>query len=31
MAMTLFLAYGMPDPHTGRNPNWDVFGYPGQI
>jgi choline dehydrogenase-like flavoprotein len=29
VAMTLFLAYGMPDPQTGRNPNWDVFGYPG--
>ena len=28
-AMTLFLNYGMPDPQTGRNPNWDVFGYPG--
>src|SRR5919202_6472096 len=27
--MTLFLAYGMPDPQTGRNPNWDLFGYPG--
>jgi choline dehydrogenase-like flavoprotein len=27
--MTLFLTYGMPDPQTGRNPNWDVFGYPG--
>src|SRR6266480_883145 len=28
-AMTLFLNYGMPDPQTGRNPNWEVFGYPG--
>src|SRR3954453_20334174 len=27
--MTLFLNNGMPDPHTGRNPNWEVFGYPG--
>src|SRR4051794_4361975 len=27
--MTLFLAYGMPDPQTGRNPNWELFGYPG--
>src|SRR3712207_833168 len=27
--MTLFLAYGAPDPQTGRNPNWEVFGYPG--
>src|SRR3954454_8585979 len=29
VGMTLFLAYGMPDPQTGRNPNWDVFHYPG--
>src|SRR3954452_4167324 len=27
--MTLFLNYGMPDPQTGRNPNWEVFGYLG--
>ncbi len=27
--MTLFLNYGMPDPQTGQNPNWQVFGYPG--
>src|SRR3954462_12564249 len=27
--MTLFLTYGMPDPQTGQNPNWGVFGYPG--
>ena len=27
--MTLFLYYGAPDPQTGRNPNWDTFGYPG--
>ena len=27
--MTLFLNYGMPDPQTGSNPNWQVFGYPG--
>jgi choline dehydrogenase-like flavoprotein len=27
--MTLFLNYGMPDPQTGQNPNWKVFGYPG--
>jgi choline dehydrogenase-like flavoprotein len=27
--MTLFLNYGMPDPQTGLNPNWQVFGYPG--
>jgi choline dehydrogenase-like flavoprotein len=27
--MALFLAYGAPDPQTGQNPNWQVFGYPG--
>src|SRR3982751_3296357 len=27
--MTLFLAYGAPDPRTGTNPNWELFGYPG--
>jgi len=27
--MTLFLTYGAPDPETGRNPNWEIFGYPG--
>jgi choline dehydrogenase-like flavoprotein len=30
-AMTLFLNYGMPDPQTGQNPNWKVFGYPGPV
>src|SRR3954454_18611711 len=30
-AMTLFLNYGMPDPQTGQNPNWKVFGYPGAL
>jgi choline dehydrogenase-like flavoprotein len=29
--MTLFLAYGAPDPETGRNPNWKTFGYPGPL
>src|SRR3954470_24155335 len=29
VGMVLFLAYGMPDPQTGQNPNWKVFGYPG--
>src|SRR3954451_5914325 len=29
IGMTLFLAYGMPDPQTGQNPNWSLFGYPG--
>jgi choline dehydrogenase-like flavoprotein len=27
--MTCFLYYGAPDPQTGQNPNWKVFGYPG--
>jgi choline dehydrogenase-like flavoprotein len=31
IAMTLFLNYGMPDPQTGQNPNWQVFGYPGPV
>ncbi|MFL5887336.1 MAG: GMC family oxidoreductase N-terminal domain-containing protein, partial [Thermoleophilaceae bacterium] len=29
--MTLFLHYGVPDPATFKNPNWDEFGYPGPI
>jgi choline dehydrogenase-like flavoprotein len=29
VGMTLFLAYGAPDPETGQNPNWQTFGYPG--
>src|SRR5581483_11367301 len=28
--LTLFLYYGLPD-QTGRNPNWDMFGYPGPV
>jgi choline dehydrogenase-like flavoprotein len=28
-AMTCFLYYGAPDPETGQNPNWRVFGYRG--
>ena len=31
IAMTLFVAYGAPDPETGQNPNWRRFGYPGPI
>ena len=31
IGMTLFLHYGAPDPQTGRNPNWETFGYPGPI
>jgi choline dehydrogenase-like flavoprotein len=27
--MTLFLHYGAPDPASGQNPNWRIFGYPG--
>src|SRR4051812_8294354 len=29
--LTLFLYYGMPDPQTGQNPNWETFGYPGPL
>src|SRR3954471_15204617 len=29
--LTLFLYYGMPDPQTGKNPNWETFGYPGPL
>ncbi len=28
---TFFLYYGLPDPSTGQNPSWPVFGYPGPI
>ena len=31
IGMTLFLTYGAPDPETGQNPNWRVFGYPGPL
>jgi choline dehydrogenase-like flavoprotein len=31
IGMTLFLHYGAPDPQTGRNANWETFGYPGPI
>ncbi len=31
IGMTLFLHYGAPDPQTGKNPNWETFGYPGPI
>jgi choline dehydrogenase-like flavoprotein len=27
--MTLLLFYALPDPTTGRNPNWEAIGYPG--
>jgi choline dehydrogenase-like flavoprotein len=29
VGLTLFVTYGAPDPSTGQNPNWEVFGYPG--
>ena len=29
--LTLLLVYGAPDPQTGQNPNWAVFGFPGPI
>jgi choline dehydrogenase-like flavoprotein len=29
--MTLFLAYGAPDPTTGINPNWSILGYRGPL
>lgn len=28
--LALFLHYGLPD-ERGRNPNWEMFGYPGPI
>ncbi len=31
IAMTLFLHYGAPDPRTGQNPNWRIWGYPGPL
>jgi choline dehydrogenase-like flavoprotein len=27
--LSLFFAYGLPDPQTGTNPFWSTFGYPG--
>jgi len=29
VGLTLFITYGAPDPATGKNPNWEAFGYPG--
>ena len=29
--LTLFLAYGAPDPQTGQNPFWKTLGYPGPV
>jgi choline dehydrogenase-like flavoprotein len=31
IGMTLFLQYGAPDPQTGKNVNWEAFGYPGPV
>jgi choline dehydrogenase-like flavoprotein len=31
VGLTLFIAYGAPDPTTGVNPNWAVFGYNGPL
>jgi choline dehydrogenase-like flavoprotein len=28
-ALTHLLFYAIPDPSTGRNPNWEAIGYPG--
>ncbi|HEV2814725.1 MAG TPA: GMC family oxidoreductase N-terminal domain-containing protein, partial [Solirubrobacteraceae bacterium] len=30
-ALSLFFAYGLVDETTGKNPNWEAFGYPGPI
>ena len=27
--LTLMLFYGIPDPRSGINPNWEAIGYPG--
>ncbi|MFL5827547.1 MAG: FAD-dependent oxidoreductase [Thermoleophilaceae bacterium] len=29
--LTQMFFYGLPDPQTGRNPNWDAIGYPGPV
>lgn len=29
--LTLLLHYAAPDPQTGQNPNWPVFGFPGPL
>ena len=31
VGLTLFITYGAPDPSTGVNPNWEVFGYGGPL
>jgi len=29
--LALLLFYALPDPETGRNPNWAAIGYPGPV
>ena len=29
--LSLLISYGAPDPQTGQNPNWPVFGFPGPL
>jgi choline dehydrogenase-like flavoprotein len=29
--LALMLFYALPDPQTGRNPNWEAIGYPGPV
>ena len=29
--LSLMLFYALPDPETGRNPNWPAIGYPGPV
>ena len=29
--LTLLIVYAGPDPQTGQNPNWPVFGFPGPV
>src|SRR5829696_7733872 len=29
VGLSLFFAYGMPDPQTGTNPFWSTFAFPG--
>ncbi len=29
--LTTMLFYALPDPQTGRNPNWEAIGYPGPL
>jgi len=31
IGLTLFLAYGAPDPQTGQNPFWKTLGFPGPV